>query len=144
VEKNGEVYVFAAEFFNKKLSVSQIDKATGKLTKMRIIDSSIDQAYSVTYTDVDGDGKADLLVNNHETSDDLGAVFVYSVPTDLINGEYKKKTIVSGFKNVFNVNPNMSPGFCYAVYPKVSETGKGPAHILIAGDGDHSAHLLRP
>lgn len=34
----------------------------------------------------------------------------------------------------------MSPGFPYVVYPK-----KGAqAHILIAGDGDQSVHLLRP
>ena len=97
------------------------------------------------YTDINGDGKAELLVNNHEKKDDEASVFVYSVPEDLFNGEYKRTVIMQGFKNVFNLmTPNMSPGFCYPVYPKVSEKGKGPAHVLIAGDGDHSAHLLRP
>lgn len=37
----------------------------------------------------------------------------------------------------------MSPGFPYAVYPETNNHN-GRAHILIAGDGDHSAHLLVP
>lgn len=37
----------------------------------------------------------------------------------------------------------MCPGFPYAVHPQVSNK-KGPAHILVAGDGDFSAHLMRP
>lgn len=37
----------------------------------------------------------------------------------------------------------MCPGFPYPVYPDSSKK-TGQAHILIAGDGDHSAHLLRP
>lgn len=62
-----------------------------------------------------------------------------------MKGEYKRKTIASGFKNVFNLFvPGMSPGFCYPVFPKLSMAGKEDAHILIAGDGDYSAHLLRP
>ncbi len=38
---------------------------------------------------------------------------------------------------------NMCPGFPYPIYPDLARQG-GMAHILIAGDGDHSAHLLRP
>lgn len=34
----------------------------------------------------------------------------------------------------------MCPGFPYVVKPSKSS----PAHILVAGDGDYSAHLLRP
>lgn len=35
----------------------------------------------------------------------------------------------------------MCPGFPYAIRPDGKE---GPYHILIAGDGDYSAHLIRP
>jgi len=38
----------------------------------------------------------------------------------------------------------MCPGFPYPVYPSVKEFGVGAAHILVAGDGDHSVHLMRP
>jgi hypothetical protein len=39
----------------------------------------------------------------------------------------------------------MSPGFAYAVWPNgKSKRGGDRAHILVAGDGDHSAHCLYP
>ena len=34
----------------------------------------------------------------------------------------------------------MCPGFPYPVKP----TPNSPVHVLIAGDGDYSAHLMRP
>lgn len=38
----------------------------------------------------------------------------------------------------------MAPGFPYPFYPQVSKTGKVPAHILVAGDGDHTAWIMTP
>ena len=72
--------MFAAEFFNHKLSVYQIGKGDGKLMMSRVIDDTIDQVYSVKYLDVDGDGKYELLVNNHETDNSKAAIFLYDVP----------------------------------------------------------------
>ena len=107
----------------------------------RVIDDTIDQVYSVKYLDIDGDGKYELLVNNHETDNSKAAIFLYDVPQDLFNGNYARRTIANGFTNAFSLLiPNMCPGFPYAVYP----SKQSPAHILVAGDGDHSAHLLRP
>ena len=109
----------------------------------RVIDNTIDAVYSVKYLDVNGDGVKELLVNNHESDSKKAAVFLYKVPTDIFAGQYDKKTIASGFKNAFSITfSNMCPGFPYAIYPDSSK--RGAAHILIAGDGDHSAHLLRP
>ena len=138
--------IFAAEFFGKKLAVYQIEKGTAKVLKSKIIDATIDQVYSVHYTDIDADGKMELLVNNHETNNKLAAIFLYSVPADIFGDvTYAKKTIASGFKNAFSLLiPNMCPGFPYAVYPYTPEKGKGTAHILVAGDGDQSVHLMRP
>lgn len=90
---------------------------------------------------MNGDGKKELVVNNHEQDNSKAAIFLYQVPNDLFKGDFVRTVIASGFKNAFSVFiPNMCPGFPYVVYPK-----KGlPAHILVAGDGDHSAHLMRP
>lgn len=64
------------------------------------------------------------------------------MPTDIFNGTYNRTTIASGFKNEFSLTvPNMCPGFPYAIKPDSKE---GPYHILVAGDGDYSAHLIRP
>jgi hypothetical protein len=91
-------YVYAAEFFNKKLSVYQIQKGTGSLTTSKVIDGQIDAAYSVKYLDIDGDGVEELLVNNHESDNKKAGVFTYSVPKDnLIDGTYVKTQIASGF-----------------------------------------------
>ena len=69
---------------------------------------------------------------------------MFDVPADLFNGNYTRKTIASGFKNAFSLTvPNMCPGFPYPVHPQTSNQ-KGRPHILIAGDGDYSAHLLVP
>lgn len=38
----------------------------------------------------------------------------------------------------------MAPGFPYPFWPQVSTQGHAPAHIVVAGDGDHTAHLLSP
>jgi hypothetical protein len=67
--------VFAAEFFNKRLTVYQV--INGKAGLSRIIDNTIDYAYSVHYLDIDGDGKEELLVNNHETDNSKAGVFLY-------------------------------------------------------------------
>ena len=49
--------------------------------------------------------------------------------------------IANGFKNAFSLLiPNMCPGFPAPVTPIPG----AQTHILIAGDGDYSAHLLRP
>jgi len=37
----------------------------------------------------------------------------------------------------------MSPGFAYAVWPHGKAEGER-AHIMVAGDGDHSAHCMYP
>jgi hypothetical protein len=95
----------------------------------------------VKYLDIDNDGKYELLVNNHETDNSKSAIFLYDVPSDLFNGNFTRRVIANGFKNAFSLLiPNMSPGFPYVVYPSKGSA----AHILVAGDGDQSAHLMRP
>jgi hypothetical protein len=107
----------------------------------RVIDTAIDQAYSVKYLDINGDGKFELMVNNHETDNTKAGIFLYDVPADIFSGNFTKRTIANGFKNAFSLLiPNMAPGFPYAIKP----TPTAGTHILVAGDGDHSAHLMRP
>lgn len=73
-------------------------------------------------------------------------MFLYSFPEsgDFFKDQFVKTQIASGFKNAWSLTvPNMCPGFPYAIYPEVSNKSQR-AHILIAGDGDYSAHLMRP
>jgi len=142
-----EILVFAAEFFNEKVSFYRVSKNDGTLVDSRVIDTEILSAYSVTYADINGDGVAELMVNNHETKDELDGIWAYTAPRVWMEDEWEKHTIATDFKNKFSLTvPNMAPGFPYPFYPKVSDEGKRktPAHILVAGDGDHTAHLLTP
>jgi hypothetical protein len=80
-------------------------------------------------------------VNNHESDNAKAAIFLFDVPADLFEGSYSKRVIANGFQNVFSLFvPNMSPGFPNPIRPHTSS----PYHVLVAGDGDYSAHLMRP
>lgn len=134
------IYLFVAEFFTHKLAVYEISIKTGKLLRSRIIDDTLDQVYSVKYISLTG-GAPQLLVNNHESDNSKAAIFLFETPADLFEGKYSKKVIANGFSNAFSLFiPNMTPGFPNPIRPHTSS----PYHVLVAGDGDYSAHLLRP
>ena len=140
-----EVVVFATQFFDQKVALYRVSTKDGSLVGSRTIDdSTILDAYSVALVDLNGDGKKELLVNNHEKDDATNGVFAYTVPDDLMTGDFTKYTLASGFKNAWSLTvPNMAPGFPYAVWPQGYQSGER-AHILVAGDGDHRAHVLVP
>lgn len=61
-----EIIVFAAEFFNEKVTLHRISTVDGSLVGSKVIDDgAILSAYSVTYADINGDGVKELIVNNH-------------------------------------------------------------------------------
>lgn len=122
----------------------RISLTDGTLVAQRTIDDkTILNAYSVAIVDLNGNGQKQLLTNNHQKKDSENGVYAYTVPTDIMTGEWTKYTLASDFKNAFSIFvPNMAPGFPYAVYPDMNN--KERAHIMIAGDGDHSMHVLTP
>lgn len=64
-----------------------------------------------------------------------------------MTGDWTKHTIATDFKNANSLFvPNMAPGFPYPFQPQTAhENKKGyPAHIVVAGDGDHSAWIMTP
>lgn len=74
----------------------------------------------------------------------MNGIWAYEFPKDPFTDDWTRKTIASEFHNAFSLTvPNMSPGFAYAFYPN-GQSNKERAHILVAGDGDHSAHCLYP
>lgn len=84
-----------------------------------------------------------LMVNNHEKDEKTNGLFAYTQPKNVWEDEWPKTTLASGFKNAFSIFvPGMAPGFCYAMWPKVSDEGKTPPNIAIAGDGDYSTWMM--
>jgi hypothetical protein len=140
-----EVVVFASQFFDQKLGMYRVSTKDGSLVGSRIIDSTTLHAYGVTLVDLDSDGKKEIVINNHEKDDAVNGIWWYSIPTDLMTGDFVKCPIAMHFKNKPNFPiANMAPGFSYAVWPQTSTQGKGRAHILVAGDGDHSVSIVSP
>lgn len=117
----------------------------GSLVESRIIDNTTLNAYSVQLVDLNSDGTKQLVMNNHQKEQADNGIWAYTVPSNLMTGNFNKYPITTGFKNArsFTV-PNMAPGFPYVLWPQVSSEGKERAHILIAGDGDHSVSIADP
>lgn len=87
------------------------------------------------------------MVNNHETDDSTNGIWVYEQPKYWLTEEWTKHQIASDFKNAKSVFvPNMAPGFPYPFYPQATHEHHigNPAHIVVAGDGDHSAWIMTP
>lgn len=85
------------------------------------------------------------MVNNHEKNNKDTAIYAFTLPTDWMTGNFTRHTIASNFQNKFSLTvPNMAPGFPYPFYPQVSREGRDPAHIVVAGDGDHTAWIMTP
>jgi len=71
-------------------------------------------------------------------------MYAYTVPDDIMTGEFERFTVAKNFKPVkkFFAN-NRTPSYPYAIYPDGYEPNKR-AHILVAGSGDYKASLLIP
>lgn len=100
----------------------------------------------VDYEDINGDGIPELIVNNHETDDDLNGIYAYGFPSsDWMYGDFTRTTLANEFHNAFSLFvPAMSPGFTYPFYPSTNPAKGEAAHMLVAGDGDYTAHIMTP
>jgi len=152
VPYKGGLAVFCTEFFRTKaphndprISVRLLNNR-GEQTAFRIIDDNLGLPFAVNLDDLDGDGKKELIATNHQDDETpiKAAIFAYEVPwDDLINGEFKRHTLVSHPSLIKRPDKGVgSPGFAYAFYPEKGMTG--PKHIICAGDGTFDLWYLRP
>ena len=71
--------------------------------------------------DLNGDGRKELVMNNHEKDSTTNGIWAYTVPSDIMTGDFQKYTITTGFKNAKSLTvQNMSPGFVYAIWPNTA------------------------
>ena len=137
--------IFAGEFWNEQLTLNVVTVSGGELKQRVVIDNTIKHAYRAEVVDLNGDGKLEVVVNNHETSTSDTAVYAFEIPADefLDASKYVRHTIASEFPVQWGFT-NMAPGFTNAVWPYASDKAKPgkKADFLVAGDGDYRAHLL--
>lgn len=140
-----EVIIFVAHFFDEAVRMLRVSTVDGTLVQAKTIDDTeIMSAYSVTVVDLNGDGKQQLMVNNHQKKNKDAGIWAYEFPEDPMNDDWSRVPLATDFHNAFSLTvPNMSPGFPYVMYPNGQKEGE-KAHIMVAGDGDHAAHAMYP
>lgn len=129
--------IISSEFFNKRISITWKEHSS---FKTRIIDDTLGRGFDLQIVDINKDGRPELLVTNHENP--YGSVFVYEIPKDFKNAEWKRHTICNKIKNVLAGPHQAAPGSAMAFVPTNTYTGK--PHIIVSGDGSTKAHLLIP
>jgi hypothetical protein len=139
---DGRKEILATQFFSRTVSVFWQDENGWS---ERAIDRELGSPFDLQLSDINNDGRLDLLVTNHENNAKAG-VFAYEIPEDLQTGEWTRHTLYQGFVTRSNKLLNRfqaSPGTATAFHPNCTDTDRKP-YILVSGDGTHQAHLLRP
>lgn len=148
---NDLLYVFAAEFFGEKLSLTTLKPGGGSIfVSYEILDATIGPTEDLHLADVDGDGMLELVISSHEGGTG-GSVYAYELPPNLnpnaegsdntsMDASWSRILLATGFK-VTKPGPNQaSPGF---IYPVISATYVRPLWF-VAGDGSQGVHLMWP
>ena len=138
-DQDGIQEIYAAEFFNKALTVTY--NRSGKWIR-RVIDNTIGPVFNIELADLAGDGKLELLATNHTRKKDLAGVFAYEVPSDISTGTFVKHTLWQDIKTVKSGFGQAAPGKASHFYLNLYRTGK--PSILVDGDGAESVTILTP
>ncbi|KAL4225728.1 hypothetical protein ACF0H5_016417 [Mactra antiquata] len=137
--------VFTAQFFTKSLSVYWTTQQGGLFTdpskiQSRVIDNQIGSVFEVEVTDLNNDGKPDLLVTTNGSN---GTLLAYQIPDDFRTGTFIKHTIDVGFRPRTSGIGKGAPGSAFTIYPNIKDTNMKPT-VLLSGDDDGRAYIYEP
>ncbi|MEB3299243.1 MAG: VCBS repeat-containing protein [Candidatus Sericytochromatia bacterium] len=139
LDQDGRPEILATEFFSRKLSLLWQE---GGAWQRRVLDDTLGSAFDLELVDLDGDGKRDLLVTNHE-ADAKAAVFAYTVPGAFRTDKWPRHTLLQGIKTRNGGMNQASPGQALAFQPEPGKPASRP-WIVVGGDGSQRAHVLEP
>ncbi|KAG5653434.1 hypothetical protein H0H81_000436 [Sphagnurus paluster] len=152
LDGNGTPDVIAASFFTKQLNLFYSPTKTGFQNKADVkkvlLDGTIGAAFDVQLVDINGDGRKDLLVSNHQGGSDnpSGSVYAYEIPLGSLAADptsYKRHVLASGFPvTQWGLN-QASPGSPVAFHPNAASKTGAP-YIALAGDAAQIAYVLVP
>ena len=102
----------------------------------RILEDKNGRMKSVEMVDLNGDGSKQLLFNNYEYSVSDNGIWAYTIPDDLMTGDFVRYDIALGFPSSwwYIANRISAPGYQFLFYPNGEKSGR--AHILVAGHGN--------
>lgn len=140
VENDGEFEVISSQFLNEKLVYHYKDKLTDNWIE-KIIDSSIGAGFDLSIVDLNQDGKLEILVTNHVSTEEAG-VFAYEIPPNPESDNWIKHTIHKGFRTTASGIGQASPGNAQAF--KAFTYLDEKLSIVVSGDGNEKIHLFSP
>ncbi|KAI1880542.1 hypothetical protein JX265_000782 [Neoarthrinium moseri] len=148
LDGDGIPEVIAPSYFTEKLNIYHSSASNGfanpKNVKTVTIDSTIGAAFDAQYVDINGDGKKDLLVSNHQ-GDGTGGVYAYEIPANVTNARgYTRHTLASGFPVTQRGLNQAAPGSPRAFFPTPATSKAGIPYIALAGDAAQKAYVLIP
>lgn len=139
----GTFQVVAAEFFSfQSLTIYSFNSTTLALLWSRAIDDSVGAFEAVYLADLNADGRTEIVASTH-LGGAGGAIYAYEIPPNLQHGSYARHTLADNFPVTEGGPQQASPGFSYAVHPKVADQASRP-YILVAGDGSQAAYVMTP
>ncbi|KAJ3315773.1 hypothetical protein HDU76_002102 [Blyttiomyces sp. JEL0837] len=145
--------IISAEYWGSALTVISVkDPKAGLFSNAtnliyNVLDTTgIGHAFDVEIVDLNGDGKKEILVTNHQGSSDTptGSVYAYEIPADITApaASWTKHTLATNFPVLQSGTNQAAPGAAHTFHPKVGATDK--PSIVVAGDGAQKAYLLTP
>ena len=138
LDDDGIDEIIASESFQKRLRVYwQNDRKWNS----RVVADDLGVLFSTQLTDVNRDGRTDLIVTNHE-ADEKAGVFAFEIPDDFKRQDWIKHVLLDGIETRMPGQGQASPGGAIAITPQVDSDEK-PV-IVISGDGSQRVHLLIP
>ncbi|XP_050415338.1 uncharacterized protein LOC126829472 [Patella vulgata] len=138
--------IVTAGFFSKSLNIYWTTDPHGRWNdaskiKSRVIDNHIKAVFDVKVVDLDKDGKLDLLVTSNDARN--AGMYAFEIPSDFRTGTFKQHVIATGFASRASGMGKGAPGSPEVVYENEHhKTGK--PMIILSGDDDGRAHLLKP
>ncbi|KAK7093644.1 uncharacterized protein [Littorina saxatilis] len=139
--------IITAGYFSTSLNVYWSTQTQGRWDdaskiEKRVIDNTIGNVFDVSVVDLNQDGTLDLLVTNNALKD--ASLFAYTVPSDFRKDHFPRRTLATGFTSRTSGQGHGAPGSAVVVYPKSSHTASQKPLILVSGDDDGQAYLIKP
>ncbi|KAL4476796.1 hypothetical protein ABPG72_010633 [Tetrahymena utriculariae] len=145
LDNDGKQEVVAAQYFSKELAIYTCQKSNWSLCnpttiQKTLIDNTVGSLFNLELTDLNGDGKKELLVTNNSASGN-GQVFIYEVPDNYNTGKFIKYPIGSTYKPSLALLPGRgAPGTASSF----SLSGTKYKYIIVSGDDAGVVRLLIP
>jgi hypothetical protein len=137
LDGDGREEILSSEFFAKRFSVQWQE---GNTWRSRVIDNQCGSAFDLEVADLNGDGRRDVVLTNHESNANAGA-FAYEVPQDWKTAQWPRHTLARGIQTRQKGPNQASPGAPIVI--PAAQPGQKPV-VLLAGDGSQRVHIVAP